>query len=781
MNTQQLLRPLVVLLFMCTTALTVRAIPADPNLWHTITLTNGQTVQAQLIGDEWFSYYRDAQGNIYTLESSLPGVKRYAKRTTTEIVAKAKAANSRREADAHNVCAHPQPVLRKGMSKTQNHSNFDAFRGNKKGLIILVNFQDVQYTTTNPKAFYNKVANTLNFSEGNYKLSIRDYFRKQSYGRFDLQFDVIGPVTVSQDMVYYGEQQGETHDLRPAEMVKEAVELVQDSVRFADYDWDGNGEVDNVFILYAGYNQAEGAPTDAIWPHKWSLSSGTGSALTLQGMRINTYACSSEMRGKSGSTNCGIGTFCHEFSHCMGFPDLYDTSYSGNIGVGSWDLMGSGSYKENGFNPMDYSGFEKWTAGWLEPIVLTDPVQVKNMKPIESNGELYVIDCESTTGEEYYILENRNVSRMYAYNANPKGLLITHIDYNYYAWAYNRVNTYGTYYEYNYTTRQWEEKQNNHMRWQIMPADNNMQSYQGQAGDVYPYDTNNAFTDTSTPKMTRYNGGDDATDFANHGITNITLNSDGTINFTYRNAAASATTYQSLYLDERNESEMTYAAGTYNVNTNVMFPNGHWRALWLPFDMTQSELQEALGADVKVAEFTNTYQNTATGKTEINFKTVNTGIKAFRPCIVKVNNRNWEYTELGLLMQKQVKASTGVAVVTIDEFTFGGRKYAAQLTLKNPTTNIYGYHFYETMPNYLPVSDYFYAYDCLLATRKTDKIQYTFDKVVTAIDGVETDVEGINTHNVYDMKGNIVRRNAKNTDGLPKGIYIFQGRKVVVE
>lgn len=124
-------------------------------------------------------------------------------------------------------------------------------------------------------------------------------------------------------------------------MIIEACQLVDDKVNFKDYDWDGDGEVDQVFVIYAGYGEHAGAPSNTIWPHESSLGNRS---IMLDGVRINTYACSSELNGNSGQVMAGIGTPCHEFSHCLGFPDLYDTDYSGAFGMSYWDVMNSGSH-----------------------------------------------------------------------------------------------------------------------------------------------------------------------------------------------------------------------------------------------------------------------------------------------------------------------------------------------------------------------------------------------------------------------------------------------------
>jgi M6 family metalloprotease-like protein len=125
-------------------------------------------------------------------------------------------------------------------------------------------------------------------------------------------------------------------------------------VNYADYDWDGDKEVDQVFIVYAGYGEAQGAPAETIWPHE-SVLGGTWDALTLDNVTLNTYACGQELAGKDSSDGthlAGIGTICHEFSHCLGLPDFYDTDANTgandtNYGTGTFDLMCGGSYNGN--------------------------------------------------------------------------------------------------------------------------------------------------------------------------------------------------------------------------------------------------------------------------------------------------------------------------------------------------------------------------------------------------------------------------------------------------
>ena len=175
-----------------------------------------------------------------------------------------------------------------------------------------------------------------------------DYYHDQSYGKFNLVFDVVGPVNLDKSFVYYGRNFGED-DLNAPEMIIECCQAVDDEVDFSEYDWDGDGVVEEVFVLYAGYGEATSGGANTIWPHMWSLSDASNynnnvpKEFILDGVFIDIYACSNELYSYAGTTEMGLGVICHEFSHCLGFPDLYDTSYGGNFGMDDWDILDGGS------------------------------------------------------------------------------------------------------------------------------------------------------------------------------------------------------------------------------------------------------------------------------------------------------------------------------------------------------------------------------------------------------------------------------------------------------
>ena len=317
-------------------------------------------------------------------------------------------------------------------------------KGQVRGLVILVNFSDVQYVTPNANDAFTRMLNESGYSENYGTGSARDYFIASSDSVFMPQFDVYGPYTLSHEMAYYGGNSSQ-HDQRPAEMVEEGCRLAEDDgVDFALYDTDNDGYVDNVFVYYAGYNEAEGGPATSIWPHRSRIIySGV-----FGGKWLSDYACTSELTGNRGSTMCGIGTFCHEFSHVLGLPDMYNTENSSVYTVGGWDIMSSGNYNNHGHTPPTYTAFERFMLGWLKPEQLVTPSDYV-LTPLETGNSAYLIAKESHSlnpqnlyPAEFWMVENRQrVGWDSPEGALPGvGLLITHITHSASAWRNNTYN-----------------------------------------------------------------------------------------------------------------------------------------------------------------------------------------------------------------------------------------------------------------------------------------------------------------------------------------------------
>lgn len=492
--------------------LSVWAVPAKRGVWCSLSLVDGTEVKAQLVGDEFLHYYVSEDGTKYVQDEST-GLYR---KMTDEVTAQRRAAVRRAQAQGRQ-----KRMLRKAQAS-------NVFQGTKKGLIILVQFTDSKFKSGHDLALYKRIANEVNYSDNNFRGSIKDYFKAQSHGQFELDFDVAGICQLQHPYAYYGKNNSQKEDVKPGEMVAEACLWAHEQgIDFSKYDWDGDGEVDQVFVLYAGHGEASyDKDPNTIWPHMYYLSaSDYGKPLSLDGVTVDTYACSSELNG-DGNLD-GIGTFCHEFSHCMGFPDLYDTSYAGWFGMGDFDLMCSGSYNGDSKCPAGYSAYEKAECGWLTLKDMTNIEQetsIVGVQPMSADGDAYIIKNKGHE-DEYYILENRQKTGWDSY-LPASGLMITHVDYDADIWDWNMPNTSGKYEDANGNT-----KTNDHQRLTIFRAGNSSSDY-GDSSDLYPYRSNNTLTKTSSPASTLYNTNSDGSKYMHVAITDIAIAADGTASFT---------------------------------------------------------------------------------------------------------------------------------------------------------------------------------------------------------------------------------------------------------
>ena len=361
--------------------------------------------------------------------------------------------------------------------------------------VLLVQYADVKFASVDPRAAFEERVNGENYTaEGGYG-SIREYFVDQSRGKFTPQFDIIGPVTLSNAMSHYGGNDNNGSDLRPREMVSEACRKVygEGNIDFTRYDNNGDGYVDILYVIYAGYGEASYPEKleDTVWPHQWQL----GEPLSLGGVKINRYACNNELDGYEGSVLDGIGTFCHEFSHCLGLPDFYDTAGGSSFGMNAWSLMDYGCYNNDGHTPCGYTAYEKAFLGWESLVELNNPTNV-TLKPLSEGGEAYKIVNEANPNE-FYVVEYYRKTAWNEY-APADGMLVLHVDYLASAWQGNVVNN-----------------DPSHQRMTLIPADGRLDR-QTLAGDVWTgKDGKTSLTATSTPAAKVYIGGYMGKDIAN--------------------------------------------------------------------------------------------------------------------------------------------------------------------------------------------------------------------------------------------------------------------------
>lgn len=326
------------------------------------------------------------------------------------------------------------PEERRSPSSRKVRSSNVPTTGHHKVLVILAQFSDKKFSGEgeNTKSYYEDFFNGKDFKSNGATGSAFSYFYDSSSKQYSPEFVVAGPVTVSGNASEYAGEHGTEYAYK---LITEAVNLVNGEVDFSQFDSDGDGNVDNVYVVYAGYGAADRAnDTGLIWPHSSYLSSSGGNhAFTVDGVKVDRYTCSQELNGRTGLPN-GIGTFCHEFGHVLGLPDLYATDYSYSPTLEDWDIMDHGGYCNNGNTPPAFSSFERYSLGWLTPVTLTsDADSVISVRPLSTSNEAYRIAVPGSS-EEYFLLENRQQNGWDSFLPGH-GLLVWHIDENRSAWG----------------------------------------------------------------------------------------------------------------------------------------------------------------------------------------------------------------------------------------------------------------------------------------------------------------------------------------------------------
>lgn len=322
--------------------------------------------------------------------------------------------------------------------------------GNQHSLVILVEFADQAFSTVGDDAhtFYDNMLNEEGFTYKNgANGSARDFYIASSNGLFTPTFDVVGPVKLSKKYSYYGANQGQGDNYaRIQQFVQEACTLADPLVDYSKYDTNKDGFVDNIYFFYAGFGEADSYKSNTIWPHAYNYEDfdeyyGTGH-LILDGVKINSYSCSNEINGSYPTMPTGIGTFTHEFGHVLGLGDHYDVSYSSaTFDPGSFDIMASGSYNNNGNTPPVFSGYERGELGWLEYTELNAGTDTLNVLPdLKDSNKAYRISVPNTNGNEFYVLENRQQTGWDKYLPGH-GMLMWHIDIDKDVWNNNTINT----------------------------------------------------------------------------------------------------------------------------------------------------------------------------------------------------------------------------------------------------------------------------------------------------------------------------------------------------
>lgn len=498
------------------------AVRAYPGLM-TMNQPDGTTLNVRLIGDENGHFYQTQDGILlletengfyYAVSDENGSFKPSAMRAANPSMRSAEAvnliANLNQQQLKENYIKSVARDVKKSPARTVSPSVIPSnplpglfeetypfpATGSPKVLIILAEYTDVKFSKSDEeiKEYFKTILSKENYTDNGFTGSAFDFYRDASAGQFTPQFDVYGPVTLPHNQKYYGGNDSYGDDLRPREMIVDACNALDSEIDFSQYDVNGSGYVDNVFVFYAGRGEASGGGTNTIWPHSWNVGSLSP---TLDGVRIDRYACSNELTyvtDDNGNYSIGldaIGTFCHEFGHVVGLPDIYATSYTSAYTPDLWDCMDSGSYNNNSKTPPTFSSFERGALGWLNPQVLASAGSFSFTGDLTTVNHAFLIPTSKAT--EFYLLEQRS-QKGWDYYTPSNGMIVWHIDYNSTVWANNVVN--------NTASHQYVDL--------IEASGYQRESF--RSWDAFPSEDYTAFTYETTPSLKEWSGNRVATE-----------------------------------------------------------------------------------------------------------------------------------------------------------------------------------------------------------------------------------------------------------------------------
>lgn len=428
----------------------------------TVTQPDGSVLQAYQHGDEHFNWYTDKDGVILIRKADIfyiAHIDRYGKISSSNLLAHEK--SQRQDAEKRAVEAQnrnlfferaQQQIETRAMRRepVQVDGTFFPHKGSPKAIVILAQYKDTPFTLTNPRQSFQQFLNGKGFpvnyghGENNNASSVQEYFKDMSFGQFTPQFDVYGPVTLPHELAYYGGTSADGSNEKFDELITDACRLMDDSLNFADYDANGDGYADLVYVVYSGYGQNMGAPDNTMWAKSGTIYPTP----SFDEKKICRVGISSELIGNPKKPEekmiSGIGLFCHEFSHCMGLPDFYPTLASArgdNQGMEAWSLMDDGEYIHNGWWPTAYTAWEREAMGWMTIDDLTTAQQIE-LQTIDNKGKAYRIYNDNDPNKnDYYIVQNIQEEHWNKY-LKSNGLLVYHVNYKASAFALssNSVN-----------------------------------------------------------------------------------------------------------------------------------------------------------------------------------------------------------------------------------------------------------------------------------------------------------------------------------------------------
>ena len=725
---------------------------------------DGMTVTIQLLGDENFSWYQTTDGVLLVRNESEYYIAKVVKDelVSTGILAhdecdRTDAENAAIAAqDKETFLAHADNSVRtrRNVVALLNKKNFSPHMGEIHIPIILLNYTDKQFVLGNGdkeklyevfEEYFNGTTRTPYTSETRFMgySSVRQYFIDASYGKFTPVFDLYGPYTTSREHDYYGKASGRT-----SYMLKEAIQLADPDIDFSKYDSNNDGNVDLVYVLYAGTGANLSGNRNDVWPACWYNRTFS----TQEGKIVNVIGAANELATSSymgEPIRAGIGVFCHEMSHGLGLPDLYwtlsnkpkdadgNTDYD-NCGPEDWDLMDGGENLYNGMWPCQYTAWEREYMGWVENEELTEAQNI-TLAPVNKGGKAYRI-TNPADPYEYYTIEHTGYDEWnyYLNKQYDNGMLIMHVTSSPDGLSMTPNNVYG------------------HPNVTLVPADGRilaLYTYEDNPsitladyknsirGDVYP----GIGSVTSVENFKNYSGEDMVDTYP---ITNIVKNEDQTVSFRFMGG---------VFNIEDSKELADYPEDTFGKITYARNMSTDWGTVVVPFDVDY---------DASNKDYTLYYLNRA-GIDELSFMEYESGVIPAGTPMVVMKNRG----------DKVVLSGTNTAInpVLNDVETLSNWKMKGSYTVQEGLKDIYfiaqnKFWWAEKAVKVNPYRAWFDTTDSSYARGKTMKISLD-DGVSTAIFELNADAQAENA-SVYNILGQKVQPRSDE-------IYITNGKKFV--
>lgn len=430
------------------------AVKAVPHI-VSITEPDGGKVQVRIFGDERFGYMKSTGG--YIVARSSDGFVHYANynggslRILDELYSRTSPAKVRGAATDVPLFIRRSLVSgctdQAGRLRSDARKNSAAVPESIRSVVLLVQFEDVSFTVPDPKRYFVRFLNEKGFSSNGATGCVSEYL-SVNLGGIPVDFDVSEVITLPHPVAYYGADNGST-DTDVEQIVSDACAAAAAAgMNFAKYDSDGDGTIENVAIIYAGYDQAEGGPAESIWARQAMVTS----PFYAGGKKVLSYTLSSELKGAEGEVPAGIGIFCHEFAHTLGLMDLYDTNGEiEGMSLALWknlSVMDEGCYLNGCNTPPYFCAIEREILGTGEAQYIESGAEYalrdlsaenRNFLRLDASdeGEYFLFECRGSGGWDRYVGGSGLAVYHVDKSANTFGSIVCRD-----RWGYNNINSF---------------------------------------------------------------------------------------------------------------------------------------------------------------------------------------------------------------------------------------------------------------------------------------------------------------------------------------------------